>query len=213
MCKLKPQKIPSSCNYENGISRKQRAYYAVQGGLDDVYIENNLRIEVKKIHKSLIEAIDRLNKFTHIEPKTFNVETDKIDNLVCEVTHAVSDFINLINECRKTIITNLWEHIDSAVVDETLKETIQEIDELASHHYLDEVYTDKVEIYAIDHESIMFRATGSISCELQFGSNSDLRRGDGAISPESFEFTCELISPVDEPNAVESVDSSLSDHV
>src|SRR5690606_23073216 len=39
---------------ENGISRKQRAYYAVQGGLSDVYVKGTLNLELDDIHTSLI---------------------------------------------------------------------------------------------------------------------------------------------------------------
>lgn len=194
---------------ENGITRKQRAYYAVQGGLDDLYVEKTLGLKVKDIHKALIKAINRLSKFTHIEPKVFNLPVEAVEDLVSETTEALYGFLSTIKDCRNLVIDRLWEHIDSAVIDETLKETIIAIDELASHSYIDEVYTDKVEIIEIDHESITFYAEGSIGCELQWGSNSDLRRGDGAVLPQSFPFTCELISTVEDPEDVETVEGSL----
>ncbi len=109
---------------ENGITRKQRAYYAVQGGLNDSYVENTLGLEVKDIHKDLIKAINRLSKFTHIEPKVFNQPEAEVDNLVDETTEAVYGFLSTINDCQRLVIDGLWEHIDSAVIDETLRETI-----------------------------------------------------------------------------------------
>lgn len=194
---------------DNGITRKQRAYYAVQGGLHDSYMQNTLGLEVEDIHKDLVKAINNLSKFTHIEPKVFGLPDVDVDALVNETTGAVSGFLATISDCRRLIIDSLWEQIDSAVIDETLRETIIAIDELATHHFIDEVYTDKVEIYEINHEFIMFRVNGSVGCELQWGSNSDLRRGDGAVLPQSYPFTCELISPVHEPEAVESIEESL----
>ncbi len=195
---------------DNGITRKQRAYYAVQGGLYDSYVQNALGLEVEEIHKDLVKAIKKLSKFTHIEPKVFGLPDADIDALVNETTEAVYGFLTTISDCRRLIIDSLWEQVDSAVIDEILRETILALDELASHHFIDEVYTDKVEIYQIDHEFIMFRAEGSIGCELQWGSNSDLRRGDGAIMPEFFSFECELLSPVHSPESVDSVDGTLS---
>ncbi|WKD50520.1 hypothetical protein [Microbulbifer spongiae] len=196
-------------NKENGITRKQRAYYAVQGGLSDSYVQNTLSLEVENIHKDLIKAINKLSKFTHIELKVFGLPDADVDALVNEATEAVSGFLVTISDCRRQIIDSLWEQIDSAVIDEALCETIQAIDELATHHFIDEVYTDKVEICEINHEVIMFRVNGSIGCELQWGSNSDLRRGDGAVLPQSYPFTCELISPVCDPEAIESVEESF----
>jgi len=190
---------------DNGITRKQRAYYAVQGGLYDSYVQNVLGLEVEDIHKDLVKAINKLSKFTHIEPKVFALPDTEVDTLVNETTEAVNGFLATISDCRRLIIDSLWEQIDSAVIDET----IQAIDELATHHFIDEIYTDKVEIYEINYESIMFRVNGSIGCELQWGSNSDLKRGDGAVLPQSYPFTCELISPVYEPEAIESIEESL----
>lgn len=194
---------------EKGITRKQRSYYAVQGGLENSYVENTLGLEVEDIHSRLVKAINSLSKFTHIEPNVFDLPEADIDALVNETSESVYGFLTTIRDCRKMIIDSLWEHIDSAVIDETLKETIIAIDELATHHFIDEVYTDKVEIYEINHESIKFRVYGSIGCELQWGSNSDLRRGDGAVLSQSFPFVCELTSPVDAPEEIESIEDLL----
>ncbi len=194
---------------EKGITRKQRAYYAVQGGLENSYVKNILGLEVEDIHSRLVRAINSLSKFTHIEPKVFDLPESDIDALVNETSESVYGFLATINDCRKMIIDSLWEHIDSSVIYETLRDTVLAIDELASHHFIDEVYTDTVEIYEINHESIKFRVYGSIGCELQWGSNSDLKRGDGAILPQSFPFVCELISPVSAPEEVESIEDSL----
>jgi len=194
---------------DNGITRKQRAYYAVQGGLQDTYIQNTLGLEVESIHKGLVKAIKNLSKFTHIVPKVFGLSDTDIDVFVSEITEAVYGFFVTINKCRRLIIDSLCEQINSAAINETLRETIRALDELASHHSIDEVYTDKVEIYEINHKFIMFRVDGVIGCELQWGSNSDLRRGDGAVMSQTYPFTCELISSVYEPEIVESIDESL----
>lgn len=42
---------------EYGITKKQRSYYAVQGGLHDSYVQNTLGLEVEEIHKDLVESI------------------------------------------------------------------------------------------------------------------------------------------------------------
>ncbi|WP_370299400.1 hypothetical protein [Abyssibacter sp.] len=187
---------------ENGITRKQRAIYATQGGLSDAYVRDILQLEVEDIHADLVKAISGLSKLTHIERSVFDLPAQQVDSLADEAIVAVYDFVRTIFACRNTIIDQLWEQIDSAVIDETLRETIVAIDELASHSYIDAVYTERVDIVAIDHESINFSAQGTIECELQWGSNSDLRRGDGAVLPESFPFQCELFSPIGAPGDV-----------
>lgn len=214
--RLAPDKNVLDCDwYKNetdkdfGITRRQRAYYAVQGGLLDSYVKDTLNLEVEDIHSDLVKAINKLSKFTHIEAEVFGLPDADVDALVNETTEAVNGFLTTISDCRKLIIDSLWEQIDSAVIDETLRKTIQSIDELATHYFIGEVYTDKVEIYEINNKFIMFRANGSIACELQWGSNSDLKRGDGAVLPQSYPFACELISPVYEPEAIECIEGSL----
>jgi len=194
---------------ENGITRYQRAFYAVQGGLVDAYVKDTLEIEVKGIHKRLVNAINGLNKYTHIEPETINVPKEQGDTLVKETLNSFAAFLETINTCRKMILDGLWQEIDSAVVDEALKETICEIDALATHHSIDEICTENIVVTSIDHESVYFYVEGSVGCELQWGSNSDVRKGDGALLSESFPFTCDFVSPVTDPEAIECVESSF----
>jgi hypothetical protein len=68
----------------------------------------------------------------------------------------------------------------------------------------------KVVIVAIDQDRVYFQAKGYVSCELQWGSNSDLRNDMGATAEESFPFVCRLSSSVDEPSDVEADDDGLS---
>lgn len=194
---------------EKGITRYQRAYFAVQGGLDNEYVKNVLEIEVDEIHQRLIRAIGKLSKYTHIEPSTFDLPAHQADLLANETLDSFASFLTTVAECRKTILERLWEEIDSSVVDEVLKETINDIDKISSHHYIDEVYKHSVIINCIDDKFIYFVADGTIGCQLQWGSNSDVRKGDGAILSESFPFRCNLISPITDPEAVEVVEETL----
>jgi len=84
-------------------------------------------------------------------------------------------------------------------MDAFIRETINNIDELATHHSIEEVYTDSIHVVEIDAEMIRYEATGTVGVELQWGSSSDFRRGDGATSDQSFPFRCTTAAPVDQP--------------
>jgi hypothetical protein len=197
-------------NKINKISRMQRAIYAVQGGLDNSYMKEILCLDVITIYKKLMEAMDKLSKFTHIEEQVFNLPGVDVDRSVNEANGVVFDFLTSINDCRKLILNRLWEQIDSAVIDEALNETIQSVDSFTSHHYINKINTAEVKIITIDHKFIFFRAAGTIDCELQWGSNSDLKNDDGAILSDSFPFKCDLISPVSEPDTLDTLEDSLN---
>lgn len=194
---------------ENGITRKQRAIYAVQGGLDDLYVQKELAIEVNAIHTELIRSINALSKFTHIEPNCFDLANSDVNDFSDQTISAVSNFLHLIKNCHQTILEKYYETIDTSIVYEVISDTIQSIDELCSHHYIEEIYTSNVIITTIDHSFVNFKATGTISCELQYGSNSDLRNDIGAIIPISFPFSCELFSAIDEPSEISVLDDTL----
>lgn len=214
--RLAPDKNVLSCTwYKNEtskkdiISRSERSYYSVQGGLSNTYIEEVLGIEVKETHKKLLKAIEQLNKFTHIEPTTFNLSSDDVENYSNKTIKAIFDFLTLIDICRIEIIEQLYEQIDNETVNEVLKETLDSLDVLATHYYIDEVYIDTIELYNIDHKTIFFKVIGTLTCELQWGSNGDIRHDNGHIAQRSFPFYCELVSPVEEPDAIEIIEGSL----
>lgn len=194
---------------KSGISRKQRVYYAVQGGLRDGYLKDELSLSIDEMHLELRGAIDRLHKYTHIEERTFGVSDDIVNSNVEETLQAVNGLFQAIDESRRVLADRLWMHIDLSVFAAALSETIQAIDELATHHSIDEVHMDKVTVVSIDSGCIYFRAAGSIACELQWGSNSDRRRGDGAVLSQTFPFECDLWSPVLNPSDVSVDDDSL----
>lgn len=214
--RLAPDECVLQCSWyrnetqdENGITRQQRSYYAVQGGLTDAYINDTLELDVKAIHDNLNSAIRLLSKYTHIEQKNFNLPNEEADTLVTDTLEAVFNFLVLIDDCREMIISNLWEQVQSSTMEEILRETILEIDELCSHHFIDEVYTDDIRIHEINNKNIIFHASGTIGSEMQWGSNSDLRHDIGHVARETFPFTCSLLSPIEDLNIVEVMENSL----
>ncbi|WP_449393034.1 pPIWI-associating nuclease domain-containing protein [Eoetvoesiella caeni] len=52
-------------------------------------------------------------------------------------------------------------------------------------------------------------AYGSVGVELQWGSNSDVRRGEGAVIRNSYPLTCKFISKVTSPEGLDVIEDSL----
>jgi hypothetical protein len=192
-----------------GITRKQRVFYAVQGGLSDVYVVDVLSLDIMKVHRTLRDALDNLSKYTHVEESTFAIDVAHINRFVDETLNAIILFFSAIEENQNMLVSALWEQIDNSVINAALSETIQVIDELSTHHSIEEVDTNEIVITCINSHVIIFKAQGTIYCELQWGSNSDLHRGDGAIIEESFPFECELWSSVDDPQSVQVDEASI----
>lgn len=66
------------------FTRGQRITYAVQAGLLDAFAKNTLQLDVDKMRRELLEAVDELSKYTHITPAVFGVTGPPLDALVTE---------------------------------------------------------------------------------------------------------------------------------
>ena len=111
---------------------------------------------------------------------------------------------------RKTLTDAIQEQVEEEVVHAVLRETVLAVDEIASHHSIEAVELDRVEVVSIGAEEIELVAYGSIEVELQWGSNSDRRKGDGATRNQSFPLILKLRAPTYEPSTIEAIDDSLS---
>jgi hypothetical protein len=124
---------------------------------------------------NLFAAISRQEVHLRIPPPGVTIE-------------AVSNFLQTYHDCRLAILSPIQQALDNAAVEALLEETIQAIDELASHYSLDEIYADQTSVKSIGSQQITYEAEGTVDVTLQWGSNSDVRNGDGAELSENFPF-------------------------
>lgn len=194
-------------------SRAQRQRYVIQGGLSESYVQTELNLDVDGLRRQLSETIDSLNRATHLRPKTVIGDDKSVGELVQGSTEAFTAFLDAVDQCRLEMMTAVREAAIDEATEEILSETIQAIDELATHHSIEEVYVDDVKTVRIDARHVWYRAAGSIYAELQWGSNSDLRRGDGATLNHSFPFVCDIPAPVEDPKEFDTsmIDLRVSD--
>lgn len=183
-----------------GVTRAQRATYAIQGGLSDTFVSKKLGIDVETVRQQLLEAIDVLSKHTHIEPSTFGINRTKTNRLATECLMATLYFAEHIVMCRTQVAEALANHIDHHLLNHVISETIDSIDELATHHWIDEIYVGEIEVIEIGPYAIELAIDGTIGCELQYGSDSDVRNDIGAVISASFplraELTVQLVRPL-----------------
>ena len=179
--------------------RAQRIQYWLQGGLTDGYLEDELGLAPDALRKQLLKAFNGLSKHVHGRAHTLVRDPAEQEAEAEATVSAVEELLYAYHDCRTALIEPLVEGLDEGAVESLLSETIQSIDELASHHTIEEIYTDKTEVAAIGPQMVRYRASGSVSVTLQFGSNGDVRRGDGAELDDSFPFECLFDVPLDDP--------------
>ena len=193
---LKSQWYKNEMEIENGITRAQRIYYTIHGGLEPSYVQDTLEIDIPSFKKKFTEIIDKLSKYTHIETETFGLNDENTFAYANQTLEVFLELFSFIAETKENLSEALYENVDTALFDAVIEETFSEIDILATHHYLQNVHIEELDVLDIDHEFIYFEATGSIWYEMQWGSNSDLKRGDGLVKDAFFDFTCQIDTSV-----------------
>lgn len=193
----------------SGITRAHAITYVIQGGLPDNYVLDVLDIDVSEEKKTLIAAVNQLNKYTHVNESTFGIDAAYAVEKAELAVRALSNVLELARECRAELASALERKIHNKVVALAISETICSIDELATHHCVEEIDVEEVSVTKVGSEYIHLKASGTIGVELQWGSSGDLRRGEGAVGNDSFPFTCQLQSHVDSPEELEVVEDVL----
>jgi hypothetical protein len=184
---------------DNVPTRWQRIVFAIQGGLSDSFVRNTLQIDITPLRQKLIKAVDNLSKHVHGRENTIIEGHAEQDEAASGAIEALGNFLDTYHECRTTILDAIQQELDDAAVNALITDTIQEVDELATHHSVDEVYVGDTSVRSIGAHFISYRATGTIAITLQWGSNSDMRRGDGAEADLSFPFHCDIQVSLDDP--------------
>jgi hypothetical protein len=180
-------------------TRGQRITYTIQGGLSADFVIGQLHVDPKPLRRRLLDAVDECSKQIHAREYSVITDAGEQDAMAAAPIAAVEGLLDALHFCRRAVLEPIMESLDEAAVDTLLNESLVEVDELATHWSLQDVYIDETVVHAIGPDTVTYRSTGSIDVILQFGSNSDVRNDMGAELPQTFPFTCDIIVPLDDP--------------
>jgi len=197
-------------NAKTGVTRNHRVSFVIHGGIPMQYVKEQLNIDIVAERKSLIAAVDTLNKFTHVTPKTIELPPEEVDGYVKSACDALKNMMESADAARKILCNAIEAQVHEEVVYAVFRETVMAIDEVATHHTIENVMLEQTEVIDIGALEVRFKAYGTIETILQWGSNSDVRNDQGAVMDESFPVTLEFVSSVNEPAEIEAIENSLS---
>ncbi|MBK5446050.1 hypothetical protein [Peribacillus sp. TH24] len=181
------------------ITRIQRMTYAVKGGLSNEFILEELEFDFSDVTYRLNRVIKELNKYTHINQKVYYREEKTGYEMVESTLIALNNFLLTIKGAQDLIMEQLESSLDSIINEELTSNVIQEIDILATHYRVEGVYINNIKIESINSQSIDINIEGSVDVQHQYGSDGDLRRGDGVEFENSYTFNFDLIQDIDNP--------------
>ncbi|MEZ8187553.1 hypothetical protein ACED29_17230 [Shewanella sp. 5S214] len=198
--RLAPSDELQSCTWfkpdptsKTGITRSHRIKFAIQGGLSDFYVINKLKIdELNDVSKNLIKIISELSNYTHVEHTTFNTELQQVENVATKCLDATLHFVQKINELRVLVAERLLNDVDSVLLDRINSESVEELMELSTHQFIEEIDPDTIVVEKIGVTSLKMQVDGTIHAILMYGSASDRRKDNGAEIPVSFPVHSEM---------------------
>ena len=174
---------------EEKVSRTHQVKYLIQKNIDDEYFdpkETNLLQEIRECGSNFNKLYNKLNKFTHINKKTFNYNSTEGYDYIKELFDAIFNFFTMLENLENELQNFLADYIDGHLHEEIAHGAIDAIDECSTHHLIEDTQIYSIVVNEIDEEYIYFNGEGEISVEQQYGSNSDLRRGDGMTTSTTF---------------------------
>lgn len=192
----------NDCYIENGKSRpsrRQKIKYIIQGVLEDSFVDSQILSlsEVAEVQESILGAYKIFNKYTHISKKTLGINEELRDDLVDEITQAFIDLTYLLEKYHQNFITKATNLVSDDIYSQFIQDTYDKIDELSTHHSIESVDVSSISVETIATSSITFILNGNIEVRLQWGSDGDIRRGDGHEQNENFSFKCQAIVELD----------------
>ncbi len=194
---------------KDGFTRRHRIQYVIHGGLSPKFAEDELAIDVDGEAKALLDAVDKLNKFVHVNEDTFEVAAVHLAEISEGAIGALADLLNCADSCRGTLCDHLEGRVHKALLQEALRETINGIDIVATHHTVEGISVEEVQLTGLTGTQLTLAVSGYVEVELQWGSRGDLRRGEGETMYDSFPLTCEFTSSVETPDKFELTPGSL----
>ena len=171
------------------ISRADRINYAIYGGFDNnVLVAMGLKNDIDQARKTMLDSIDALSKYTHVNENTFTVSDTEIETLVDKVIGSFNGFVDVMSNIRRKVISHLENEINHEILIATLYDTYNAIDILSTHSSIENYYIDDINVDDITSQDVVFSISGTVEVRLQYGSDGDQRRDDGYVTNMSFPF-------------------------
>ncbi len=186
-------------NARSGVTRKDRMRFAVQGGLPLEFVAGELNLDVEGELKLALQLINALNKYTHVSSKTFNVAQDDGKQIFADSMETLDDLFSLIETLRDSVRRQLHDALTQEVSGALYENVYDALDELSTHTSVDETQVEDFWVVEIGSDLLRLEGEGTVGVQLQYGSNSDLKKDIGVVTGDSFPFSFKAEARVVEP--------------
>lgn len=177
---------------KDGVTRAQRAKFAVQGPLHDEFVRDTLHIDVDTTVKEYTKLIDRLSSFGHDIEKSYDLPPEEAEREAMDALDTFDRLATLITERHESLLSEAADAAKDALADELFGQVQSELDILSTHSTVEGVHLENLTITSLDSNRILFEGNGSVDVRLQYGSDADVARDDGTVSHDSYPLDCKF---------------------
>jgi hypothetical protein len=203
---------PSEAVMKDGkeiASRKQVIRYAIQAGLKTEFVQESLMVDVEGAVKQFGPMYGGLNKYTHFNEATFGLDEAEAEQFAENALETLWQIYESIEDCRQSVRCALESYAHTAVREVLTENVIAELDQLATHHNVEHVNLEDLSIEVMDAKMLRIVLSGAVDCYFQYGSSSDVERGDGFTTRSSYPYTCKYEADIAEPTELWLVENTM----
>ncbi|MDC4276080.1 hypothetical protein NQ637_16765 [Acinetobacter baumannii] len=205
--RLSPEEEIRKCSWypdfkhpDDLITRRQRYKYAIQGGIGEFLLKQfRLDKSIEKACTSLLQQIEVLNNFTHIQKHTYNLSIEDTKEKANQCFDAVLKVVRLIKRVRNKLFKHIIEYLDKELFNKTVMEYVEHIDLIARTASVNEIRASKYINMEIDSSKVSFTVSGDVFCLLEYGNKDDIERGDGWSCYMDFDFKAPIEIKIKKP--------------
>jgi hypothetical protein len=192
---------------EDGVTRAQRAKYAVQGELHDEFVLEDLHIDVQSTVKECLALLDELCKYGHNMAGSFDISGKRADLEALRALGTFDQLSGLIQERHDSLLSSaadfsketislecgLYDEVDEGL-DALFDEADEEFDRLSTHFSGGDVHLDSLAILSLDPDRILYQGRGRVYARLRYGADSNVALDKGEAIHDIYPFECSFES-------------------
>lgn len=192
------------------VTRRDRILFSVYGYVAPTFFPKSFSDDIDDLASDLIAKIDDLSKYLHVTPAVLTIPVSTLQIEFDDALDLFDQLIQAIASARSHVAEELTIRLGKALTAKFCEDFFDDLDCLSTHTRPQSADDVAVTINSIDSAQIIFSGSGSVSCDLQYGSDGDCRRGDGVEIADSYPFTFSGTAPVTTPLDVEVPKESIA---
>jgi len=188
---------------KNPVTRGDRILFSIYSYISPSFFSKSFSDEVDILVDDLVKKIKKLSKYIHFKQDIFSISEKELENKIEETLNLFYSLVTAIETAHSHVLDELATQLSDTLSDMFRNDFFDELDCLSTHTRPQSADDVEVTIISIDCEKIHFSGSGSVSCDLQYGSDGDCACGDGLESSGSYPFSFSGTSPVERPTDVD----------